>query len=130
MISVKALTFKLIVFLSDKLISTDSGLQYVIEKEGTGAKPNTGDAVSVHYYGILESNGDMFDNSYQRGDFFSFEVGKGRVIKGWDEALLLMNKGTEAVFFIPFELAYGAAGRPPRIPEQAMLVFYIEYANN
>jgi FKBP-type peptidyl-prolyl cis-trans isomerase len=69
----------------------------------------------------------MFDNSYQRGTPFRFPVGQGQVIQGWDEALQLMPKGSEAIFFIPFELAYGAAGRPPQIPEKAMLVFYIEY---
>ena len=113
--------------LGDKLLSTESGMKYVIEVEGAGPKPNNGDICDVHYYGVLESNGSMFDNSYQRGDYFSFPVGQGRVIAGWDEALLLMNKGTEAVFFIPYELAYGQGGRPPAIPEASNLVFYIEY---
>jgi FKBP-type peptidyl-prolyl cis-trans isomerase len=107
--------------------TTESGLQYVIEKQGEGEVPKVSELVNVHYYGVLESDGSMFDNSYKRGDLFSFPVGQGRVIQGWDEALLLMPKGTEAVFFIPFELAYGAAGRPPRIPEKANLVFFIEY---
>ena len=111
----------------DKLITTVSGMEYVLEEEGTGPKPKVGDICEVHYYGVLASDGSMFDNSYQRGDLFSFPVGQGRVIQGWDEALLLMNKGTSATFFIPYELAYGVAGRPPRIPEKAKLVFYIEY---
>lgn len=113
--------------LGDALKRTESGMEYVIEKQGDGPMPAVGENCAVHYYGILESNGEMFDNSYQRGDFFSFPVGQGRVIQGWDEALLMMNKGTEGIFFIPFEMAYGAAGRPPRIPEKAMLVFFIEY---
>ena len=113
--------------LGAQLKSTESGLQYVIEKQGEGPKPSSGTLCNVHYYGVLESNGEMFDNSYQRGEYFNFPVGQQRVIKGWDEALLLMNRGTEAIFFIPYELAYGAAGRPPMIPEKANLVFYIEY---
>jgi len=113
--------------LGDDLKSTESGMEYLLVKEGTGPVPKVGDLVDVHYYGVLESDGEMFDNSYQRGDYFNFPVGQGRVIKGWDEALQVMPKGSEGIFFIPFELAYGAAGRPPRIPEKAMLVFFIEY---
>lgn len=113
--------------LGDNLKSTSTGLQYVIENEGSGAIPAVGDVAKVHYYGIFESDGKMFDNSYQRGEFFSFPVGQGRVIRGWDEALQIMPQGTEAIFFIPYELAYGPAGNPPSMPEKANLVFYIEY---
>lgn len=113
--------------LGDKLIKTESGLEYVVDVQGDGAKPTSGQKVDVHYYGVLFSDGNMFDNSYSRGKPFSFSVDQGQVIKGWDEALLLMNKGTSAVFFIPYELAYGMAGRPPQIPEKSMLVFYIDY---
>lgn len=113
--------------LADRLKTTESGLEYVVEVEGEGDIPKEGDFVFVHYYGILESNGEMFDNSYQRGDYFSFPLGQGRVIEGWDEALSIIPQGTEAIFFIPYQLAYGAAGRAPRIPEKAKLVFYIEY---
>jgi FKBP-type peptidyl-prolyl cis-trans isomerase FkpA len=113
--------------LGEALQSHSTGLQYLIETEGNGAKPTIGDVAKVHYYGIIESDGTMFDNSYQRGEFFTFPVGQGRVIQGWDIALQLMPKGTEAIFFIPYELAYGAAGNPPSIPAESNLVFYIEY---
>lgn len=113
--------------LGDALKITPSGLRYVFENEGNGDKPKVGDIAKVHYYGIFESDGKMFDNSYKRGEFFTFPVGQGGVIRGWDEALQLMPKGSEAIFFIPYQLAYGAAGNPPSIPEMADLVFYIEY---
>jgi FKBP-type peptidyl-prolyl cis-trans isomerase FkpA len=106
--------------------TTESGLKYVIHQEGAGAKPAKGETVSVHYYGILDSDAKMFDNSFSKGQPYTFPLGVGQVIQGWDIGLQLLNKGTKATFFIPAELAYGAAGSPPNIPENAALIFYVE----
>lgn len=104
---------------------TPEGLKYVIHEEGTGAKPQAGDMVEVNYYGIL-TDGTMFDNSFGRGQPFSFPVGQGRVIPGWDMGIPLLNTGGKATLFIPSELGYGPQGSPPNIPGGAELVFYVE----
>ncbi len=106
--------------------TTPSGLKYVIHEEGTGPKPAKGEQVSVNYYGMLDSNGVMFDNSWSRGQPYQFPIGSGQVIQGWDEGIALLNKGTKATLFIPPALGYGAAGSPPNIPENASLIFYVE----
>ncbi|HAQ38084.1 MAG TPA: peptidylprolyl isomerase, partial [Saprospirales bacterium] len=106
---------------------TSSGLEYSFINKASGPKPKKGQLVKVHYYGVLASDGKMFDNSYGRGQEFAFTLGMGEVIPGWDEALELMPQGSEAVFFIPYDLAYGEEGRPPVIPAKATLMFYIEY---
>lgn len=110
----------------DNIQETDSGLQYIIHEEGAGEELDPGDVATVHYYGILKSNGDMFDNSFQRGSEFQFQIGSGQVIRGWDEGLALLRKGSKATFIIPYQLAYGAEGRPPSIPAASDLIFYIE----
>lgn len=102
--------------------STASGLQYVMEKEGTGATPKKEDVVKVHYKGTL-TNGEQFDSSYDRGQPAEFPV--GGVIPGWTEALQLMKVGGKAKLFIPPELAYGPSGRPG-IPPNSVLVFDVE----
>jgi len=94
----------------------------VIVGEGSGVK--TGDTVSVHYIGTLQ-NGQQFDNSYTKGDEFSFTVGEGRVIKGWDEGVIGMKKGGQRILVIPAELAYGSNAVGP-IPANSTLVFVIE----
>ena len=109
--------------------STPSGLRYVIHEEGTGAKPAKGEQVSVAYYGMLDADGKMFDNSWTRGMPHQFPLGQGQVIQGWDEGLQLLNKGTKATLFIPANLGYGAAGNPPSIPENSALIFYVELEN-
>lgn len=101
---------------------TASGLQYIIEKEGTGAQPKKEDVVKVHYKGTL-TNGEQFDSSYDRGQPAEFPV--GGVIPGWTEALQLMKVGSKAKLFIPPELAYGPSGRPG-IPPNSVLVFEVE----
>jgi len=106
--------------------TTASGLKYVIHQEGSGAKPNRGEQVSVNYYGMLDADGKMFDNSWSRGMPHTFPLGAGQVIQGWDEGLALFNKGTKATLFIPANLGYGAQGNPPSIPGDAALVFYVE----
>ena len=107
----------------DNLQTTDSGLKYVILEAGSGANPTVGQPVAVNYYGML-TDGTPFDNSYKRGEPIEFPLGQGRVIKGWDEGIALLQPGAKAVFFIPADLAYGAADRPG-IPANSELVFYV-----
>ncbi len=104
--------------------STDSGLRYVITKQGDGPTPQTGERVYVHYEGTL-LDGNVFDSSYGN-DPFAFYLGYGRVIKGWDEGIALMNKGTKATLFIPSQLAYGERGSGRTIGPNSILKFDVE----
>ena len=104
---------------------TSSGLAYKIIKKGTGAKAEAGKTVSVHYTGKL-SDGTKFDSSYDRNQPIEFELGRGRVIKGWDEGISLLNVGSKATFIIPPDLAYGARGAGGVIPPNATLIFDVE----
>tara|TARA_Y100000590_G_scaffold317424_1_gene359110 strand:- start:2338 stop:3360 length:1023 start_codon:yes stop_codon:yes gene_type:complete len=104
---------------------TSTGLQYVILEEGTGSKPHKGDQVSLHYSGFL-LDGTMFDSSYGRNQAFEFTLGVGRVIKGWDEGVALLNKGTKAKLIIPPHLGYGSRGAGGVIPPNATLIFEVE----
>jgi len=110
--------------LKSKLQKTESGLQYVVLKEGEGPKPLDGSFPEVEYAGFL-TNGESFDDSWQRDTGFRFRVGRGQVIQGWDEGVPLMSEGAEYLFFIPYQLAYGEAGKPPSIPERSELVFHV-----
>jgi FKBP-type peptidyl-prolyl cis-trans isomerase len=115
----------------DRLFNTavvlPSGLRHLIRVPGTGeAKPQRGQEVAVQYEGRLLLNGQKFDSSYDRGQPFTFQVGVGQVIAGWDATLLDMKKGEKRTVIIPWWLAYGASGRPPVIPPKASLVFDIE----
>lgn len=112
--------------LDDKLVKHESGLEYLIHEKGTGEIPAVESEVSVHYYGALLSDGTMFDNSIGQGRAFKFRLGTGMVIPGWDVGIGELPKGSKATLFIPYEMAYGASGRPPQIPEKANLVFYVE----
>ena len=105
--------------------TTESGLMYIIVEAGDGPKPQPGTLIRAHYTGKFLS-GRVFDSSVQRGEPFEFEVGMGRVIKGWDEALLDMQKGEKRILIIPSHLAYGERGYPPIIPPRATLVFDVE----
>jgi FKBP-type peptidyl-prolyl cis-trans isomerase FkpA len=111
--------------LNDQIKTTDSGLKYIIHEEGTGPVANKGEFVTAEYYGAL-TTGARFDDSFGRVQPFSFAVGQGQVIPGWDEGFGMLKEGTKATFFIPAPLAYGAAGRPPQIPENSELIFYVE----
>jgi FKBP-type peptidyl-prolyl cis-trans isomerase FkpA len=110
----------------NKLVTntTPSGLQYVIHKEGNGQKAAQGDIVVVHYEGRL-LNGNKFDSSFDRKQPLEFTVGRGEVIKGWDEAFMLLSKGAKATLILPFSIAYGPGSSGP-IPPYATLVFDVE----
>jgi len=103
---------------------TESGLRMIIHKEGNGKIPLPGQTVTVHYTGLLE-NGSQFDSSHDRGQPFSFQLGQGRVIKGWDEALALMSKGEKRTLIIPPDIGYGARGQRS-IPPNSTLIFEVE----
>jgi len=105
--------------------TSPSGLQYKIVEEGSGVKPLSGQKIKAHYAGYL-LNGAKFDASYDRGKPLEFQVGIGRVIKGWDEALLDMQIGEKRMLKIPSNLAYGSKGAGGVIPPDATLVFYVE----
>ena len=103
-----------------------SGLQYVFRSAGSGdATPRAGDEITCHYDGRL-LDGTPFDSSYRRGEPFTFRVGVGGVIRGWDEAFLTMKKGEKRTLIIPYWLAYGEKGLPPTIPPKATLIFEVE----
>jgi peptidylprolyl isomerase len=108
-------------------VTTPTGLKYVVVAEGEGDPPQKGALVTVHYTGKL-LNGKKFDSSYDRGQPIDFPVGRGQVIKGWDEALLSMKKGEKRVLIIPSQLGYGPSGRGP-IPPNATMVFDVELVN-
>lgn len=102
---------------------TASGLQYMVEKEGTGAQPTAEDEVTVHYTGRL-LDGTVFDSSVSRGEPATFPL--NRVIPGWTEGVQLMKEGAKYIFFIPSDLAYGAQGVPNAIPPHSVLIFEVE----
>ncbi|MEH2399195.1 FKBP-type peptidyl-prolyl cis-trans isomerase [Nostoc sp.] len=106
-------------------VTTPSGLKYVELKEGTGATPQPGQTVEVHYVGTLE-DGTKFDSSRDRGQPFSFKIGVGQVIKGWDEGLSTMKVGGRRQLIIPSELGYGSRGAGGVIPPNATLLFDVE----
>ena len=107
-------------------ITTASGLKYVDERVGDGPIPQKGQTVTVNYVGKLQSNDFEFDSSYKRNQPADFQIGVGRVIKAWDEALMTMKVGGKRKLIVPPELGYGKFGRPPDIPGNATLVFDVE----
>ena len=106
-----------------KTMKTPSGLEYTIKEKGHGKQPKIGDKVVVHYTGKL-TNDSIFDSSLKRGPF-SFKLGSGEVIKGWDEAFLLLQVGDKATIKFGPELGYGEKGSGP-IPPNSTLIFDVE----
>ena len=108
---------------NDSVVQTKSGLQYMVLKEGTGAKPGPTDEVTVHYTGKL-LDGTVFDSSVERGEPATFPLDK--VIPGWTEGLQLMSEGAKYRLFIPSELAYGSKGAGDQILPNSTLIFDVE----
>lgn len=110
---------------NEAAVTTPSGLKYIDLVEGTGATPKEGQTVIVHYTGTLE-DGSKFDSSRDRNQPFSFPLGMGKVIKGWDEGLSTMRVGGRRQLIIPPELGYGARGAGGVIPPHSTLIFDVE----
>jgi peptidylprolyl isomerase len=109
--------------------TTPSGLQFEDTQVGTGASPNKGQTCVMHYTGWLwdgSAKGAKFDSSVDRGRPFTFPIGQGRVIKGWDEGVADMKVGGKRTLIIPPNLGYGAAGAGGVIPPNATLLFEVE----
>jgi peptidylprolyl isomerase len=109
---------------AESAVTTDSGLKYTEITEGTGATPEPGQLVTVHYTGTLK-DGTKFDSSRDRGQPFKFKIGVGQVIKGWDEGVGSMKVGGRRTLEIPPELGYGSRGIGP-IPPNSTLFFDVE----
>ena len=105
-------------------IETDSGLVMLVYEEGTGEKPKSGQTIVAHYTGTLE-DGTKFDSSVDRGQPFSFPLGQGRVIKGWDEAFADMKVDEKRTLIIPPSLGYGDRNMG-KIPSNSVLIFDVE----
>lgn len=105
--------------------TTSTGLQVYDLRTGDGVSPSKGQKVTVHYTGWL-TNGKSFDSSISRNEAFSFEIGKRKVIRGWDEGVMSMKVGGRRQLKIPPALGYGSVGSPPAIPRNATLIFEIE----
>ncbi|MDO9069157.1 MAG: FKBP-type peptidyl-prolyl cis-trans isomerase [Deltaproteobacteria bacterium] len=110
---------------SPKAVTTASGLKYIDVVVGKGASPVTGKQVTVHYTGTLE-NGKKFDSSVDRKEPFSFVIGVGQVIPGWDEGVKTMKVGGQRKLIIPSKLGYGARGAGGVIPPNSTLLFDVE----
>ncbi len=113
--------------LDGELQTSPQGVQYIIHEEGTGPEAEPGKGVVVQYVGRLSENGEIFDQSFERGMGIPFPLGAGRVIPGWDEGIDQLQQGDRATLIIPSELGYGAQGTPNgSIPPNSELVFYVE----
>jgi len=108
------------------MYQTSSGLEYDDVKKGAGDTATRGDVVVVHYTGWLAADNTKFDSSKDAGEPFSFKLGAGEVIKGWDEGVAGMNVGGKRKLWVPPDLGYGRRGAMPEIPPNAELVFEVE----
>jgi peptidylprolyl isomerase len=106
-------------------MTTPSGLEYIDETIGTGAMPVAGQHVTVNYVGTLQ-DGTKFDSSFDHHEPFTFQIGKGEVIEGWDEGVMSMHVGGKRKLIIPPQLAYGAQGAGGVIPPNATIHFEVE----
>lgn len=104
---------------------TITGLRYIQLQEGHGEPAHAGDMVSVLYKGEL-IDGKVFNEVKDPKDPFTFRLGRGQVIDGWDEGLKLMREGSKFLFVVPHELGYGTRGNPPVVGRQATLIFQVE----
>lgn len=114
---------------AQETVTTSSGLQYIEHEVGSGEAAKAGDNVDVHYTGWLYNDGEKgakFDSSVDRGQPFSFPLGAGRVIKGWDEGVAGMQPGGKRTLILKPDLAYGASGAGGVIPPNATLMFDVE----
>jgi len=107
-----------------QITTTTNGVKIMMIEEGRGDNATAGSQISVDYVGMLK-DGIHFDDSYSRGQPFSFKVGSGQVIPGWDEGCQYLNVGSKALLEIPYALAYGERGAPPSIPAKSDLIFVI-----
>lgn len=113
-------------------ITTNTGLKYVDTQVGTGAEAVSGKEIVVHYTGWLNANnqkGNKFDSSVDRGQPFSFVLGQGRVIQGWEQGFAGMKVGGKRTLYIPSKLGYGAQGAGAVIPPNSDLIFDVELLN-
>ena len=122
---VKKTTPKKPMTLQSNAVTTASGLTYIVTKKGEGAQLKAGDNIIVNYTGLL-TNGTKFDSSLDRGEPFSFPLGAGRVIKGWDEGFQKLKVGDHATLIIPPAIAYGERGAGGVIQPGATLIFIVE----
>ncbi|QQS35858.1 MAG: FKBP-type peptidyl-prolyl cis-trans isomerase [Ignavibacteriales bacterium] len=122
---VSIIVFSLTVIAQSDTITTASGLKYIIIEKGSGEKAVTGKEAAVHYTGYL-LNGTIFDSSIPRKEPIEFILGKGMVIKGWDEGISLMSIGDKMKLIIPANLAYGERGSGDVIPPNSTLIFDVE----
>jgi FKBP-type peptidyl-prolyl cis-trans isomerase len=106
-------------------VRTSTGLRTLLLRPGHGARPVRGDQVSVNYTGSL-LNGKVFDQNLDPQSPFTFRVGRGQVIDGWEFGLQMMQEGEKRLFIVPYELGYGTRGNLPKIPRRATLIFEVE----
>jgi hypothetical protein len=112
-------------FRSGDTVTSSTGLRFIIRKHGSGRRAETGKVVIAHYIGTL-TDGTVFDDSHKRNEPFGFTLGRGQVIKGWDEGFSLLRVGDQATLIIPPDIAYGENERGP-IPANSTLIFNVEF---
>jgi len=112
--------------VSGSPVTTADGLKYIDIDPGIGPEVEAGQTVDVNYTGWLESNGQKFDSSYDRGQPISLVLGRGQVIKGWEEGLSTMRVGGSRRLIIPPDLGYGSSGQGALIPPNSTLIFDVQ----